>query len=139
MSIQQTLTTSFKQQILQAQQNLSTDTLKLALYTAAVTLGPNTTIYDTNNEVVGTGYAAGGNVLTGVTISTSESGVVYINFADSVWNPASFTSRCALIYNASQANKSIAVLDFGADKTCQASFTVQMPPNTANAALIRFN
>ena len=139
MAIQQTLTTSFKQQILQAQQNLSTDTLNLALYTAAADLGPNTTAYTATGEVVGTGYTAGGNVLTGVTINTSDSGVVYVNFANSAWSPASFTARCALIYNVTQANKSVAVLDFGADKTCQNSFTVQMPSNTATSALIRFN
>ena len=138
MSIQQTLTTSFKQQILQAEQNLATDTLKLALYTGLATLGPNTTVYDTTYEVVGTGYTAGGNILTGVTISTSANGVVYVDFANSVWNPASFTARGGLIYNASKGNKSIAVLDFGADKTCQNSFTVQMPENTSTAALLRF-
>jgi len=139
MSIQQTLTTSFKQQILQAQQDLSTDTLKLALYTGLATLGPSTTVYDTSYEVVGTGYTAGGNVLTGVTISTSANGIVYVDFNNSVWNPAAFTCRGALIYNASKGNKSIAVLDFGADKTCQTSFTVQMPENTSTSALLRFN
>jgi hypothetical protein len=139
MSIQQTLTTSFKQQILQAQQDLSTDTLKLALYTGLATLGPNTTVYDTSYEVVGTGYTAGGNILTGVTISTSSNGVVYVDFANSVWNPAAFTCRGALIYNASKGNKSVAVLDFGSDKTCQTSFTVQMPENTSTSALLRFN
>jgi len=139
MSIQQTLTTSFKQQILQAQQDLSTDTLKLALYTGLATLGPNTTVYDTSYEVVGTGYTAGGNVLTGITISTSANGVVYVDFNNSVWNPAAFTCRGALIYNASKGNKSVAVLDFGSDKTCQTSFTVQMPENTSTSALLRFN
>ena len=138
MSIQQTLTTSFKQQILQAEQDLSTDTLKLALYTGLATLGPSTTVYATTYEVVGTGYTAGGNILTGVTISTSANGVVYVDFANSVWSPASFTARGGLIYNASKGNKSIAVLDFGADKTCQNSFTVQMPENTSTAALLRF-
>jgi hypothetical protein len=139
MSLQQTLTTSFKQQILQAQQDLSTDTLKLALYTGLATLGPSTTVYDTSYEVVGTGYTAGGNVLTGVTISTSANGIVYVDFNNSVWNPAAFTCRGALIYNASKGNKSVAVLDFGADKTCQTSFTVQMPENTSTSALLRFN
>jgi hypothetical protein len=138
MSIQQTLTTSFKQQILQAEQDLSTDTLKLALFTGLATLGPNTTVYDSTYEVVGTGYTAGGNILTGVTISTSANGVVYVDFANSVWNPASFTARGGLIYNFSKGNKSIAVLDFGADKTCLNSFTVQMPENTSTAALLRF-
>jgi hypothetical protein len=139
MSIQQTLTTSFKQQILQAEQNIATDTLKLALYTGLATLGPNTTVYDTSYEVVGTGYIAGGNVLTGVTISTSPNGIVYVDFNNSVWNPAAFTCRGALIYNASKGNKSVAVLDFGSDKTCQTSFTVQMPENTSTSALLRFN
>ena len=138
MSIQQTLTTSFKQQILLVEHDLETDTLKLALFTALATLGPNTTVYDTSYEVVGTGYTAGGNILTGVTISTSANGVVYVDFANSVWNPASFTARGGLIYNFSKGNKSIAVLDFGADKTCQNSFTVQMPENTSTAALLRF-
>jgi len=139
MSIQQTLTTSFKQQILQAEQNIATDTLKLALYTGLATLGPSTTVYDTSYEVVGTGYVAGGNVLTGVTISTSPNGIVYVDFNNSVWNPAAFTCRGALIYNFSKGNKSVAVLDFGSDKTCQTSFTVQMPENTSTSALLRFN
>ena len=139
MSIQQTLTTSFKQQILQAQQNIATDTLKIALYTGLATLGPDTTVYAATYEVVGTGYTAGGNTLTGVTISTSTNGVVYVDFADAVWNPAAFTCRGALIYNASQADKSVAVLDFGSDKTCQNTFTVQMPENLSTSALLRFN
>jgi len=139
MAIQQTLTTSFKQQILQAQQNIATDTLKIALYTGLATLGPDTTAYAATYEVVGTGYTVGGKTLTGVTISTSTNGVVYVDFADAVWNPAAFTTRGALIYNASQANKSVAVLDFGSDKTCQNTFTVQMPENTSTSALLRFN
>ena len=140
MAIQQTLTTSFKQQILQAQQNIATDTLKIALYTGLATLGPDTTAYAATYEVVGTGYTVGGNTLTGVTISTSTNGVVYVDFADAVWNPAAFTTRGALIYNDTVVGKpSIAVLDFGSDKTCQNTFTVQMPENTSTSALLRFN
>ena len=139
MSLQQTLTTSFKQQILLGVHDLATDTLKLALYTGLATLGPETTVYGTTYEVVGTGYTAGGNILTGVTISTTTNGIVYVDFSNSVWSPAAFTCRGALIYNASKGNKSIAVLDFGADKTCQNTFTVQMPENTSTAALLRFN
>jgi hypothetical protein len=139
MAIQQTLTTSFKQQILQAQQNIATNTLKLALYTGLATLGPSTATYDTSYEVVGTGYTAGGVTLTGVTISASANGVVYVDFDNAVWNPATFTARGALIYNSTQSNKSVAVLDFGSDKTCQNSFTVQMPENNSTSALLRFN
>ena len=139
MSIQQGLTTSFKSQMVQGQQNLSANTLKMALYTAFATLGPDTTVYSTTNEATGTGYTAGGETLSGVTISTSADGVVYINFSNVVWTNASFTTRGALIYNASQSNASVAVLDFGADKTCtNQTFTVTMPVNSATTALIRF-
>ena len=139
MSIQQTLTTSFKQQMLQAGQNLATDTLKMALYVAEANIGPNTTVYATDNEVVGTGYTAGGQQLTGVTISTSTNGVVYVSFDNVLWNPASFLCRGALIYNTTRGNASVAVLDFGSDKICSNTFTVTMPANTATTALIRFS
>ena len=139
MAIQQGLTTSFKQQMVQGQQNLSADTLKMALYTAFATLGPDTTVYSTTNEATGTGYTAGGVTMSGVTINTSTDGVVYINFNNVVWTNASFTVRGALIYNTSQSNASVAVLNFGSDKTCvNQTFTVTMPANTATTALIRF-
>jgi hypothetical protein len=111
-----------------------TDTLKIALYTAAADLNADTTIYSTTNEVTGGGYTAGGVALTGVTLNTSGS-TAYINFNNVVFN-ASVTARCALIYNVTQGNKSIAVLDFGSDKT-SSNFTITMPANTATAALIR--
>jgi hypothetical protein len=137
MSILQTLTTSFKNDLLIAGQNLSTDTLKLALYSASASLNADTTAYSATNEIAGTGYAAGGVTLTGITIQTSGS-TVYINFNNAVWNPASFTTRAALIYNSSKSNKSVAVLDFGSDKTCTTTFTIQMPANTATSSLLRF-
>lgn len=137
MSFDQTLTTSFKQEVLLGVHDLATDTLKLALFTASADLNANTTVYSTTNEVVGTGYSAGGKVLTDVTVLTSGT-TAYVDFADVVWTPAAFTARGALIYNASKGNKAIAVLDFGSDKTATTSFTVQMPANTADAALIRF-
>lgn len=139
MAIQQGLTTSFKQQMLQGAQNLASNTLKMALYTANADLGPNTTGYGSTNEITGTGYVAGGETLTGVSISASPEGVVYVNFDDVSWAAASFTARGALIYNVTQSNASVAVLDFGADKTCSnQTFTVTMPANTATTALIRF-
>lgn len=139
MALQQTLTTSFKQQMLQAEQNLATDTLYIALYDGFATLGPNTTAYSATNEVAGTGYTAGGQQLTGVTIAASNNGVVYVNFDNVVWDPAAFTARGALIYNTTRSNASVAVLDFGADKTCTNTFTVTMPANTDSSALLRFS
>ena len=133
----QTLTLSFKDQILKGQHDLLVDTIKLALYTSAATLDENTTAYSTANEASGTGYSAGGIVLTGVTISVANK-VVYVSFNNAVWSPASFTAAGGLIYNASKSNKSIAVLSFGADKTATNTFTVQMPTNSSNSALLRF-
>ena len=133
----QTQTLSFKAQLPQGVNDLLTDTIKLALYTSSATLDENTTVYSVTDQVVGTGYSAGGVVLTGVTLSTANN-VVYIDFNDAVWNPASFTAAGGLIYNASKSNKSIAVLSFGADKIATNTFTVQMPTNSYDSALLRF-
>jgi hypothetical protein len=135
MSIVQTQTTSFKKELYQAVHNLSTDTLKIALYTGNVDLNEATTVYSATNEVVASGYTAGGNTLTGVTISSSDY-TAYVNFANTSWTSA-LTARCALIYNVTRGNKSIAVLDFGSDKTSTTTFTITMPANTSTAALIR--
>ena len=138
MPIFQTQTTSFKQELPQAVHNLLVDTIKIALYTSNASLDADTTVYSVTNEVSGTGYVAGGKVMTGVTIANSND-VVYINFNNVVWNPASFTAAGALIYNASKSNKSIAVLSFGADKTATNTFTIEMPTNTYNSALLRLS
>jgi hypothetical protein len=141
--IQQGLTNSFKQEMLQAGQNLATDTLKMALYTAFSNIGPETTVYTTTNEVVGTGYAAGGVLVTGATINTQttgpNAGTVYVDFNNVSWPGANFVARGALIYNVTRSNKTVAVLDFGSDKTfTSANNTVTLPVNTATTALIRF-
>jgi hypothetical protein len=143
MPIQQGLTNSFKQEMLQAGQNLATDTLRMALYTALSDIGSLTTVYTTANEVVGTGYVAGGVAVTGATISTEttgpNAGTVYVDFNDVSWPGANFTARGALIYNVTRSNKSVAVLDFGSDKIFSSvSNTVVMPVNSATTALIRF-
>jgi len=133
--IVQTQTTSFKAEVYQAVHNLLTDTIKIALYTADANLDADTTVYSTLNEVVASGYTAGGQIMTGVALNTSGY-TVYVNWANVSWS-TSVTARCALIYNASQSNKSIAVLDFGSDKTSTGTFTIVMPANTATSALIR--
>jgi hypothetical protein len=134
MSFTQTQTTSFKSQLYQGIHDLTTDTIKVALYTGAATLNEGTTVYTTDNEVTGTGYTAGGVVMTGVTLNTSGY-TAYVNFANVIFN-ASVTARGALIYNHSKGDKSVAVLDFGSDKT-STNFTITMPANTATSALIR--
>jgi len=135
MSIVQTQTTSFKKELYQAVHNLSTDTIKIALYTGNANLNEDTTVYSATNEVSGTGYTAGGETMTGVQISSSGY-VAYANWNNVSWT-AALTARCALIYNVTQGNKSIAVLDFGSDKTSTTTFTITMPANTSTTALIR--
>jgi len=135
MSIVQTQTTSFKKELYTAVHNLSTDTIKIALYTANADLNEDTTVYSATNEVSGTGYTAGGATMTGVAISSSGY-VAYANWNNVSWT-AALTARCALIYNVTQGNKSIAVLDFGSDKTSTTTFTITMPANTSTTALIR--
>jgi len=136
MSIIQTQTTSFKAQLYQGIHDLTTDVIKIALYTANANLNEDTTVYSSTNEVANTGtYSAGGAQLTPITVSTSGY-TAYVGFPNISWTGA-ITARCALIYNVTQGNKSIAVLDFGSDKTSVGTFTITMPANTATAALIR--
>lgn len=135
--IVQTQTTSFKAELYEGIHDLLTDTIKIALYTAYADLDAATTAYTTTNEVVGTGYVAGGNTLSGATVQTSGT-TVYVSFNNTSWASASFTCRGALIYNASKNDRSVAVLDFGNDKiVTNQTFTVQFPANVVNSAIIR--
>ena len=135
MSIIQTQTTSFKAELYQGIHNLLTDTLYMSLYTGYANLGASTTAYSTTNEITGTGYTAGGIQVTGATVNTYGY-TAYVNFNNVVWPNSNFTARCALLYNQSQGNRSICVIDFGSDKT-MTNFTVTMPVNSATTALIR--
>jgi hypothetical protein len=136
MSIIQTQTTSFKAQLYQGIHDLTTDVIKIALYTANANLNEDTTVYSSTDEVAATGtYSLGGAQLTPITVNTSGY-TAYVGFPNISWTGV-ITARCALIYNVTQGNKSIAVLDFGSDKTSAGTFTITMPANTATAALIR--
>jgi len=135
VSIVQTQTTSFKAQLYQGIHDLTTDVIKIALYTANANLNTDTTVYSSTNEVSATGYTAGGATMTGITVSTSGS-TAYVGFDNVSWT-AALTARCALIYNSSKGDKSVAVLDFGADKTSTTTFLITMPANTSTTALIR--
>ena len=148
MSIQQTATTSFKIELLQAVHNFgptTPNTFKVALYTAAANLGTATTVYSTTNEVVGTGYTAGGNTLVisvSPTSGNNTAGVstAFISFNNSTWTNATFTARAALVYNSTQSNKAVAVLDFGSDKTVNNdTFQIIFPTPDANSAIVRIS
>ena len=135
MSIVQTQTTSFKAELYQGIHDLTTDTIKIALYTADASLNADTTAYSASNEASGGDYVAGGSVLTPITVSSSGT-TAFVGFPNVSWTGV-ITARCALIYNASKGNKSVAVLDFGSDKTSSSTFLITMPANTATEALIR--
>ena len=149
MSIGQTLATSFKVEILDGIHNFgvgvirattAADTFKIALYSTLATLNSTTTVYTTQDEVTGTGYVAGGNtlVISQAPTSTNTETVAWLNFENSSWANATFSADGALIYNSTQGNKAVAVLNFGSTKTTtNQTFTVTFPASTSSAAIIR--
>ena len=135
MAITQAMCTSFKAEILDEQHDLVADTLKIALFTSSANLGASTTAYSTSNEVSGTGYSAGGETLTSKAVSTTGT-TAHFDAADPTWTSASFTARGALIYNSSNSDKAIAVLDFGGDFTVSSgTFKIIFPAAGANAII----
>jgi len=140
MATTQAVCTSFKQELLTATHDFTNgtgDAFKIALFTSSATLGASTTAYSTSNEVVGSGYTAGGNTLTNVT-PTSSGTTAFTDFADTTWSSATITARGALIYNSTDADKAVVVLDFGSDQTSTAGdFTIQFPTADASNAIIR--
>ena len=139
MAITQAMATSFKVQLLNGQQNFSANTFKLALYTSSASLDENTTAYTSSNEVPSTGnYSAGGNTLTVSVTPTNSGNVAYISFANTSWANATITAAGALIYNNSQSNAAVCVLNFGGDKTStNGTFAVNFPTADASNAIIR--
>jgi hypothetical protein len=140
MTIQQGQCTIFKKNCLSGLENFTTSgttyVYKIALYTANADLSYATTAYTTSNEVTGTGYTAGGKILTVIPPASADQ-TAYVSFANVTWNPANFTCRGALIYN-STTSAAVAVLDFGADKTPTTSFIITFPTADATNAIIRF-
>lgn len=142
MAITQAICNTFKQQLFQAQHNFDAvggNTFYLALYTSAATIDASTTVYTTSNEVssVGTNYPAGGGALTSLGVSLS-SATAFLDFNDLTFPNVTLTARGCMIYNSTNANKAVAVFDFGSDKTAtDGDFTVIFPAATASTAVIR--
>ena len=141
MPIQQGATNAFKVGLADGTFNFNTDTFKIALYTGAANLDATTLTYTASGETSGTGYVAGGNVLT-VSVAPTvgpvpTDTVAYLSFNDVTWNPASFTCRGALIYKVGGGNPTVCVLDFGGDKTATTTFQVQFPTANNTNAIIR--
>ena len=147
MAITQAMATSFKVEILDGIHAFGTtvvrgstaaDSFYLALYTSAATLDATTTAYSATNEASGTGYSAGGQLLTISQVPTSTSTTAWLDFDNETWTSSSITARGCMIYNSTQSNKCVAVLDFGADKTStDGDFTVIFPAADSSNAIIR--
>lgn len=141
MAITQAMCTSFKVELMQSLHNFTNpggNTFKIALYTSSATLDATTTAYTTSNEVPSTGnYSAGGNTLSSVT-PTSSSTTAFTDFADTTWSAATITARGALVYNSTNSDRAVCVLDFGSDKTStNGDFTIVFPTPDASNAIIR--
>ena len=145
MAITSALCTSFKKELLERKHDFnatSGHTFKIALYTWSATLGAATTDYSATNEVVGTGYTAGGETLTNID-PTSSGTTAFVDFADATWASATITAAGALIYNTttdggSSTTNAVAVISFGGDKTStNGDFVVQFPTADASNAIIR--
>jgi hypothetical protein len=137
MAIVQTATNAFKQGMLSGVYNFNTGVFKIALYTGNANLTEDTAVYTSTEEVVATGYTAGGETLTVSVAPTTTSNIAYISFSNASWT-AALTARAALIYlDDGLLKPTVCVLDFGADKSSTTTFTVQFPPATSSAAIIR--
>ena len=141
MILGQAQTTTFKLNLLKGLENFFTGSpyvYKIALYNALATINSETTAYTTDNEITGTGYVAGGNVLTPTIGSDTSNNSAYVTFANVTWSPSNFTTAGALIYN-STTNASVAVLNFGGEKTTTTTFTIEFPAATSTTAVLRIN
>ena len=128
----------FKTGLMNGTFNFTSGTFYIALYTNDATLDASTTAYTATGEVVASGYVAGGLALTiaqAPTVGNSGS-TAYISFDNAAWTSA-LTARGALIYQSGGGNPAVCVLDFGADKTSDTTFTVQFPAVSNTSAIIR--
>ena len=140
MAITSAICSSFKQEVLVGTHNFtvtSGNSFKLALYTSSATLGAATTAFTTTGQASGTNYTSGGSALTNITPVLSGTTAV-CDFADLTFGTATVTARGCMIYNDTNSDKAVAIIDFGGDKTSTAGdFTVVFPSPTATGAIIR--
>jgi len=142
LSIVQSMTTSFKVGLLDGDFDFSSNTaqtFKIALFTSSASLSAATTVYSATGEASGTAYTAGGATLTISTVPTSSGTTAYLSFSNVTWSASSITARGALIYKADGVtNPSVAVIDFGEDRTTSAqNFVISFPTANASGAIVR--
>ena len=140
MAIIQAMCTQFKRDVMLGLHDLDSDTLKIALYTSSATLNATTTAYTTTNEVAnGNGYTTGGVALANASVIINSTSGCF-DSDNPEWTSATFTARGALIYNDTESDLAIAVLDFGGDfSVAGGTFRIVFPAQTANTSIVRID
>ena len=139
------ITNSFKEDLLQGVQTFVAgggDTFKLALYDSSASIGADTTSYAVgiSGQVPDSGqYAAGGGALVNALVSVNGT-TAFASFDNLSFTGVTLTAAGALIYNDTESDKSVCVLDFAGDKTATAgTFTIQFPAANNTQAIIRIS
>ena len=140
MAIYQTMCTSFKAEVARALHDFTASTgnvFKIALYVATADLSASTTAYTSSGEVSGTNYSAGGIALTNITPSFQGT-TSYWSFQDVTFTNVTLTTNGALIYNSTNGNRSVAVLNFGVNITKSSqNLVITFPAADATNAVLR--
>ena len=126
---------SFAQELLKGTHDFTSNTIKLALYTAGsgAPYSTSSTVYSSGvaNEVSGAGYTTGGNTLSSPVVA-NQTNVATLTFAQTQFTSATFGAAYAVIYNSSSSNKLVVVLDFGGTKSCSnGTFTITFPSTSS--------
>ena len=133
---------SFKEELFEAIHDFTAstgDTFKLALYTTVSGFSTGTTNYIVTNETSGTGYSAGGTTLTNISPTVAQN-IAFVDFVDATFSTATISASAALIYNNTDSNKAVVVLDFGGTKTStNGDFTIQFPAANSTSAILRIS
>jgi hypothetical protein len=140
MAITQAMCTQFKRDVMLGLHDLDSDTIKIALYTSSASLGAATTAYTTSGEVAsGGGYTTGGETLASASVINNGTSGCF-DATDPEWTSATFTARGAMIYNDTESDLAIAILDFGGDFTVAGgTFKIVFPAQTASNAIVRID
>ena len=140
MAITQSMCTQFKRDVMLGLHDLDSDTIKIALYTSSASLGAATTAYTTSGEVAsGGGYTTGGVTLASASVINNGTSGCF-DATDPEWTSATFTARGAMIYNDTESDLAIAILDFGGDFTVAGgTFKIVFPAQTASNAIVRID
>ena len=124
---------SFAQELLKGTHNFTSNTIKLALYTAnPYTTASTQYTSGSANQVSGTGYTTGGNTLNNPVVA-NQTNVATLTFDAISWTSATFGAAYGVIFNDTDGDKLVVVLDFGGTKSCSnGTFTITFPSTSSS-------